>query len=143
MSKHTPYTLFNDVCNNKELDFDDPVVKKAWKDMNFVVMRALSNHIDCILFVDRLNNIPNITEESLYRLLIARIRKARRKWIYGKPIPDDNDLEVVCKYFDFSKEKGEEALELLSDAFVASLYDKFDTGGTGRKRVRTLKKKKK
>lgn len=134
---YTPYNFFDDIGNAKKMLIEDPIARKDFKGMSFVVLRALSFHIDAILIVDQINNNPGMSEESMYRILTARIRKMRRKWLYEKALAWTPELEAIQAEYGYSLEKALEAQKLLSKDFVKSLVAKHsDFGGTGRAKRR-------
>lgn len=138
----SPYNFFEAIGSKKQnLIEGDSAAAKDWKGQNFVVMRQLSQHIDSILIVEQLNQLPNITPESLYMLLLARIRQQRRKWVKGGVDKDSEDFKIVSRHFGYSHDKTEQAMKFLSQDFIKSLYDLYDEGGSSRKRVPTRKKK--
>ena len=95
----------------------------------FVVNRALSYHMDCVLYVNELNIKPNIDEDMQYQYLLNTIRPMKRKFQPWQKPSADKDIECVKEYFGYSNEKAREALRILTDDQVAEIKAKTNKGG--------------
>lgn len=95
----------------------------------FVVNRALSNHVDCILFANEMNRLPNIDNILQYHFYINSIRGMKRKfqpWIKK----DKNDvLDAVKEYYQINNAKALDALRILSPDQLEYITRKTEKGG--------------
>jgi hypothetical protein len=123
--------LFKDVIpsilQTKKNVFQDELDYKDYKP--FVVNRALSYHMDCVLYVNELNIKPNIDEDMQYQYLLNTIRPMKRKFQPWQKPSADKDIECVKEYFGYSNEKAREAFRILTDDQVAEIKAKTNKGG--------------
>ena len=110
----------------KDLIKDDALAEKDYKP--FLVNRGLSFFQDTVLQVNEMNRLHFIDNKLQFDYLLNSIRPRKRwsKWL--KPSKIDN-LEIVKEYYGFGNEKAKEALEILTDADIEYIRDKFITGG--------------
>ena len=95
---------------------------------SFLVNRALSYYQDCLLYANEMNRRFEISARLQYHYLLNTIRKRKRfaKWI--KPLKID-DLKVVMEYYQISRAKAEEYLNIISENDIAILRKKMNKGG--------------
>jgi hypothetical protein len=98
----------------------------------FIVNRALSYHIDCVLYANEMNLRPNIDKEMQYQYLLNTIRPMKRKYQPWQKSEIDKDIECVKQYFGYSNEKAKEALRILNDEQVAVIKAKTNKGGVAK-----------
>ena len=95
----------------------------------FVVNRALSYHIDCILHVNQMNMNHGLLQKLQYQYLLNTIRPLKRKFQPWQKQVVIKDLDCVKEYFGYSNEKAKEALRILSDQQIAFIKEKLEKGG--------------
>lgn len=104
------------------------------KDYNpYVVNRALSYHIDCILYANQMNMSPSIPGILQYQYFLNSIRPMKRKFQPWQKQEAIKNLECVKEYFGYSNEKAKEALRILTDEQIALIKEKIDRGGVTKK----------
>lgn len=104
------------------------------KDYNpYVVNRALSYHIDCILYANQMNMNPSIPGILQYQYFLNSIRPMKRKFQPWQKQEAIKNLECVKEYFGYSNEKAKEALRILTDEQIALIKEKIDKGGVTKK----------
>lgn len=95
----------------------------------FMTNRALSYHIDSIMYVNEMNihaaNLPNIMQ---FDYLINSIRKRKRFAKWSKP-QHDSDLEMVMGYYNYGRVKAEAALKVLTSDQLAIIKSRTYKGG--------------
>jgi hypothetical protein len=102
----------------------------AYKDYApFVVNRALSYHMDCVLHVNEVNKIPNVDKDMQYQYLLNTIRPMKRKFAPWQKANKDKDIECVKLYFGYSDQKARDALLILTDEQIAEIRKRTDKGG--------------
>lgn len=123
--------LFKDIVpsilQTKKNVFQDELDYKDYKP--FVVNRALSYHMDCVLYINELNIRPTIDEDMQYQYLLNTIRPMKRKFQPWQKPSADKDIECVKEYFGYSNEKAREALQILTIEQVAEIKAKTNKGG--------------
>ena len=96
----------------------------------FVVNRALSYHIDCVLYANEMNLHPELEKDLQYQYLLNTIRPMKRKFQPWQKSEVNKDIECVKTYFGYSNQKAKEALRILNDEQIAEIKRKTDKGGT-------------
>ena len=98
----------------------------------FMVNRALSYHMDCVLYVNEMNINNSLDVDIQYQYLLNSIRPMKRKFQAWQKSEVDKDIECVKQYFGFSNEKAKEALRILTDEQVAEIKAKTTKGGVNK-----------
>jgi len=129
--------LFKDIIPSI-LQTKKDVLEEEKQYVPFVVNRALSFHLDCVLKANEMNMLPHTDKKLQYHFLINTIRGYKRpfqKWQKRETI---EDLEVIKEYYSFSNEKAKSALSVLSSAEIDELRKRLFRGGAsnvGTKRI--------
>ena len=95
----------------------------------FMVNRALSYHMDCVLYANEMNKHHSIDKDIQYQYLLNSIRPVKRKFQPWQKSSTDKDLECIKEYFGYSNQKAKEALILLSAEQIAEIKIRTDKGG--------------
>lgn len=95
----------------------------------YIVNRALSYHMDCVLYANEMNRLPNIESKLQYHYLLNTVRGYKRKYTAWTKKETFSDVEFVSEYFGFSKAKAKEALNVLSSQQISEIKMKVDKGG--------------
>jgi hypothetical protein len=115
------------ILQTKKSLLEDPRFKKDY--VPFVVNRALSYHMDCVLYVNELNINPGLDKDMQYSYLLNSIRSMKRKFQPWQKAETLNDIECVKQYFGYSNERAKEALRILNDEQIAEIRTKTAKGG--------------
>ena len=122
------FDFLNDISHKKKgVIRDDPLAEKDYKP--YVINKFLSQHIDCILYVNEMNIRPHCDKILQFDYLINSLRKQFRrssKWL--KPDFFDN-VEIVKEYFGYSTPKAKQALEILTEEQLDYIRFKLRKGG--------------
>lgn len=95
---------------------------------SFLVNRALSYHLDCIMHAQEMNASP-ADNKLKYDYLINSIRPMRRKFQSWTKKSKDESIDDVKLYYGFSTQKAQEALRILSDEQLTTIKNKTRVGG--------------
>ena len=95
----------------------------------FVVNRALSYHMDCVLYANEMNLHPELEKDLQYSYLLNTIRPMKRKFQPWQKSEVDKNIEFVKTYFGYSNQKAKEALRILNDDQIAEIKRRTDKGG--------------
>ena len=95
----------------------------------FVVNRALSYHMDCVLYANQINLHPHLDKDLQYSYFLNTIRSMKRKFQPWQKSETDKNIECVKQYFGYSNAKAKEALRILNDDQIAEIKRKTDKGG--------------
>ena len=127
--KDYPLTGYlNSVNFSKEnLLEEDPQAAKYYPP--YIVNKALSHHIDSVLYANEMNMNHSLDKKLQYDFLIniLRIKKRYSPWIRKDKI---KDLDVVKSYYGYSNEKAEQALKILNKDQINFIKQRLETGGT-------------
>jgi len=115
------------ILEKKKSVFQDEYDYKDYKP--FVVNRALSYHMDCVLYVNEMNLHAGIDPDMQYSYLLNTIRPMKRKFQPWQKSEVDKDIECVKQYFGYSNEKARETLRILNDDQIAEIKAKTTKGG--------------
>ena len=95
----------------------------------YMVNRALSYHMDCILYANQMNMNHAVDKKLQYQYLLNTVRPIKRKFEKWQKAMVIKDLECVKEYFGYSDEKAKDALRILSDEQIALIKEKLEKGG--------------
>jgi len=95
----------------------------------FMVNRALSYHMDCVLYANEMNIRPGLDSDMQYQYLLNTIRPVKRKFQPWQKTEVLKDLECVKVYFGYSNEKAKDALRILNEDQIAEIRAKTNIGG--------------
>jgi hypothetical protein len=115
------------ILQTKKSVINDDIDQKDY--VPFVVNRALSFHMDCILYVNEINVHPGMDKDMQYQYLLNTIRPMRRKFQPWQKTETDKNLQYVKEYFKYSNSKAKEALRILTDEQITDIRIKIDKGG--------------
>lgn len=115
------------ILQTKKSVFRDDLDYKDYKP--FIVNRALSYHMDCVLYVNELNINNSLDVDMQYQYLLNTIRPMKRKFQSWQKTSADKDIECIKEYFGYSNEKAKEALRVLTEEQIAEIRIKTNKGG--------------
>jgi hypothetical protein len=95
----------------------------------FVVNRALSYHVDCILYANEMNLYPELDKDMQYLFYLNIIRGMKRKFQPWQKAEVNKDIDSIKEYFGYSNEKARDALKVLTPEQIAEIKDKTNKGG--------------
>jgi hypothetical protein len=95
----------------------------------FMVNRALSYHMDCVLYANEMNVHSQLDPDLQYLYLLNTIRPMKRKFQPWQKSEINKDLECVKQYFGYSNEKAKDVLRILNDEQIAEIKAKTNKGG--------------
>mgnify|MGYP006268478823 CR=1 FL=1 len=81
----------------------------------YMVNKALSHHVDTIMFSNDMNMNFHLHKKAQYDYLINIVRGMKRPFTQWHKASKTNDLEAVKLFFGYSTRHAREALKLLTD----------------------------
>jgi hypothetical protein len=115
------------ILQTKKSVINDEIDVKDYKP--FLVNRALSYHMDCVLYANQMNLLPNLDKDLQYVYFLNTIRSMKRKFQPWQKSEADKNIDAVKTYFGYSNEKAKEALRILTDEQIADIIIKTTKGG--------------
>ena len=121
-----PFDYVKAASHSKQDIMVDDLDEKAYPP--FIVNRALSYHMDSVLFANEMNIHHTIDNRLQFDFYINTLRKRNRfsKW---HKVVDDNTIDIIKNAFNYNKKRAEEVLPLLNKGQIQSLKDRMYTGG--------------
>ena len=118
------------ILQTKKNVFEDD---QSYKDYTtFVINRALSYHLDCVLYANEMNIHNGLDKDMQYQYLLNTIRPMKRKFQKWQKAEVNNDIECVKQYFGYSNERAKEALRILNNEQLAEIREKTNKGGVNK-----------
>lgn len=99
----------------------------------FVVNRALSQHMDCIMQANQMNMNPSTDNLLQFHYLLNTIRSYKRPFQKWHKREESENLEVIKEYYNYSNEKAKEALLVLSNDQLDEIKKNLNKGGLNAK----------
>ena len=94
----------------------------------FLTNRAFAMHRDTLMMAETMNQHHELIPELQYEFYYHAVRRGKRFGFPPKP-PEVNDLELIQSYFQYSRKKALEALEILTPEQITDIKSKMDKGG--------------
>lgn len=94
----------------------------------YITNKAFSYHVDTIHLVNKINEYPFITKKMHYDFLFNSVR-SRKRYAKWNKYEDDNDLELVKKYYNYNNHRAKEALRLLTKEDLKDIEECLGVGG--------------
>jgi hypothetical protein len=123
----SPFDYVNEILQGKKQLIIDEASEKAY--VPFLTNRALSNHLDCIMYANEMNRLHIVDSKLQNDFLLNTVRSKKRPFAKWAKHIENDDLECIQKMYGLSKIKAREAIRLLSDEQIQKLKEQTDTGG--------------
>jgi len=128
-----PFDYINDASHTKKnLMRDSENDELAEKGYNpWLTNIAFSNHPDTILHANLMNMNHHLDHRPQYEYYVHSLRSKKRfgKWSKKK---ENEDLDMVCKYYNCNPNVGKEYLSLLNKEQIEKIKNSYDPGGVKR-----------
>ena len=94
----------------------------------FLTNRAFAYHLDTILLAEEMNQAHHIGPQLQYDFYYHSVRKGKR---FGFPpkVEEEHNLNVVMEYYECSKQKALEYLQVLTHNNISDIINSLDKGG--------------
>lgn len=94
----------------------------------YIVNKALSNHVDCVMYVNNMNLAYQVHPKAQYDYLINTIRAKKRPFTKWYKPEKQEDLDAVKLFFGYSDRKARETIKLLTDEQIDIIKRKTTIG---------------
>lgn len=122
MSKKSPFDYVKNI--NTKTSYDEDLSGYV----PFLTNRTMAMHMDTIMFAEQMNQYHSLSPQLQYDFYYYGVRKGRR-FGFPKKVEDHPQLEMVMSYFNYSRIKAEQALEILSEGELMDIRKTLDKGG--------------
>lgn len=122
-----PFDYVNSVSHIKKDIMVTDLDEKEYEP--YLVNKALSYHPDTVLYANEMNMRHSIDKKLQYQYYLNIIRPKKRfaKWVKKT---DSRELEYVKRYYNYSDEKAEQVLSVLSTQQIEQIIQRLNEGGT-------------
>jgi hypothetical protein len=121
MSKRSPFDWVKSI-NEKKYIFDLSGY------VPFLTNRCFAMHMDTIMLAEEMNQAHRLGPELQYDFYYYAVRKGKR---FGFPpkVQDDSNTTMIMEYYQYSRVKAQQALQLLTPEQIKQIKQKLDRGG--------------
>ena len=121
MAKRSPFDYVKSI-NLKNYDYDLSGYNP------FLTNRSFAYHLDTILLAEEMNQAHQLGPELQYDFYYHSVRKGKR---YGFPPKQEEptNLNVVMEYYECSRQKALEYLQVLTLNDISGIISSMDKGG--------------
>lgn len=98
----------------------------------YVVNRALSQNIDCILYVNELNMYPSIDKKLQYDYYFNTLTAKKRPYQKWYKFTEPSNIQCIKDFFGISSEKAKDALRILTEDQMSFIKEKLHKGGVSK-----------
>ena len=121
------------INRTKEPLMDDEDEQWEKKYPPFIVNKCLMPFQDTILFVNEMNQYPQLDKKLQFDFYLNSLRSRNRytPWMKAKKL---ETLECVKEYYSYNNEKARGALDILDDEQSSAIKQKLDKGGRNGRR---------
>ena len=121
------------INQTKEPLMDDEDEQWEKKYPAFIVNKCIMPFQDTILFVNEMNQYPQLDKKLQFDFYLNSLRSRNRytPWMKAKKL---KSLEYVKEYYGYNNEKAKVALDILSDEQISAIKQKLAKGGRNGRR---------
>ncbi len=128
MSK--PFDYVNEILQGKKQLIIDELTEKEY--VPFLTNRALSQHRDCVLLANEMNQRHHLDKKMQNDFLLNTVRSMKRPFAKWAKSEKDDDIACVKLVYGLSDSKARDALRLLTKEQIQQLKEETFTGGLGK-----------
>ena len=128
MSK--PFDYVNEILQGKKQLIVDELTEKEY--VPFLTNRALSQHRDCVLLANEMNQRHHLDKKMQNDFLLNTVRSMKRPFAKWAKSEKDDDIACVKLVYGLSDSKARDALRLLTKEQIQQLKEETFTGGLGK-----------
>tara|TARA_R110000868_G_C10524636_1_gene733418 strand:+ start:242 stop:628 length:387 start_codon:yes stop_codon:yes gene_type:complete len=125
-----PFDYVNQILQGKKQLIVDEVTEKAYEP--FLMNRALSQHKDCVLFANEMNQRHHLDKKMQNDFLLNTVRSVKRSFAKWAKSEKDDDIACVKMVYGLSDGKARDAMRLLTKEQIQQLKKETLTGGLGK-----------
>ncbi len=128
MSK--PFDYVNQILQGKKQLIVDDITEKDY--VPFLTNRSLSQHKDCVLFANEMNQRHHLDKKMQNDFLLNTVRSMKRSFAKWAKSEKDDDIACVKMVYGLSDSKARDAMRLLTKEQIQQLKKETLTGGLGK-----------
>lgn len=122
--------VFKDILPSILVNKEDVLTEENVGDYNsYIINRALSNHIDTVLYANEINFYNRLDKPLQYHYLLNSIKGKKRPFQKWFKYAENENIQLVKEYFGYSNEKAKDALKILSADDLTYIKNMVNKGG--------------
>ena len=125
-----PFEYVNQILQGKKQLIIDEATEEAY--VPFLTNRSLSQHKDCVLFANEMNQRHNLDKKMQNDFLLNTVRSVKRPFAKWAKSEKNNDIECIKLVYGLSDSKALDVLRLLTKEQLQQLKEETFTGGLGK-----------
>ena len=114
----------NENIFDSDKEVDDYYVKSSW-----IINKTLSMYNDCVIPANLMNINNHLDGKLKNDFYINTISGYKRKFNYVKSEADNNNLDNVMEYYNVSRQKAMEYIEILNATQLETITKRLNRGG--------------
>ena len=126
----TPFDYVNQILQGKKQLIVDDITEREYNP--FLTNRALSQHKDCVLFANEMNQRHHLDKKMQNDFLLNTVRSMKRPFAKWAKSEKNDDITCVKMVYGLSDSKARDALRLLTKEQIQQLKEQTLTGGLGK-----------
>lgn len=126
----TPFDYVNQILQGKKQLIVDDITERDYNP--FLTNRALSQHKDCVLFANEMNQRHHLDKKMQNDFLLNTVRSMKRPFAKWAKSEKNDDITCVKMVYGLSDSKARDALRLLTKEQIQQLKEETLTGGLGK-----------
>ena len=126
----TPFDYVNQILQGKKQLIVDDITEREYNP--FLTNRALSQHKDCVLFANEMNQRHGLDKKMQNDFLLNTVRSMKRPFAKWAKSEKNDDITCVKMVYGLSDSKARDALRLLTKEQIQQLKEETLTGGLGK-----------
>ena len=95
----------------------------------YIINRALSQHNDCLLYVNEMNRYSGLDKKMQYNFYLNTLVAKKRPFQKWYKASESKDIQVIKEYFGYSSEKAKDALRIPTPEQIDKIKEVVDKTG--------------
>ena len=111
------------------MNFKEPSLDEESSYVPFIVNKALTYHIDTILYANEMNRYHRLDKKLQYDYLFHSVKKMRRPFVPWVKKENTEHLDAIKELYGYSTQKAQVAYSILTEDQRKSIVEKMTIGG--------------
>jgi hypothetical protein len=125
-----PFDYVNQILQGKKQLITDEETEKVY--VPFLTNRGLSQHKDCVLFANEMNQRHHLDKKMQNDFLLNTVRSVKRSFAKWAKSEKDDDIACIKLVYGLSDGKARDAMRLLTKEQIQQLKKETFIGGLGK-----------
>ena len=128
-----PFEYVNAINYSKQdLFAEDPPSETQYP--RYIIDLAMSQYPDTVLFANEANMLQYAPARAHFKFYLHLVERKKRYAKWGK-IEQDSRIDAIIEYYNYSREKAMEVVDLFTEQQIQSLEQKLQHGGRCKQKI--------